>query len=163
MKSISLRYFVDWKEYYRAERFLLRQQHWVLPEQFSGALLLLLAIFFRYFDFPLGYSILPLIAGILFLCVPVFRHLGLRKRWEREPILQAEHIVSYAQDGIHYLLNGIESNLDWKYYQRWIESPQGFLLVYGQDVFNLIPKSAFDSPATINNFRQLIAGKLGNQ
>ena len=54
----------------------------------------------------------------------------------------------------------IESNLDWKYYQRLIEKPDGFLLVYGNDSFNLLPKRAFADETLIQEFRALASKKL---
>jgi hypothetical protein len=54
----------------------------------------------------------------------------------------------------------IESNLDWKYYQRVMEYPEGLLLVYGNDSFNLLPKRAFADEKLIGAFRALAQKKL---
>jgi len=94
------------------------------------------------------------------LSVPFIRQLRLKRRWEREPLLQAEHVVSFSAEGIHYLLDDIESNLDWNYYQTWAESPLGFLLVSAVDVFNFIPKRAFANEDLQNDFRKLLTAKL---
>jgi hypothetical protein len=57
----------------------------------------------------------------------------------------------------------VESNLDWKYYQRMLESPDGFLLIYGDDTFNLLPKRAFANDEMINQFRTLAVSKLSHR
>ncbi len=57
----------------------------------------------------------------------------------------------------------VESNLDWKYYQRMIESPDGFLLIYGDDSFNLFPKRAFAGEEMDHEFRALARKNLKRQ
>lgn len=92
--------------------------------------------------------------------VPIFRQWRLKTRWARKPILRAQHQVSFDSDGIFYLLDGIESNLDWKYFHRWSETKEGFLLIREEDVFSLIPKRAFENPKDVDQFRQLLSTKL---
>lgn len=92
--------------------------------------------------------------------IPMIRQLRLKRRWQREPLLRAEHIVSCSPEGIQYLLDDIESNLDWHYYQGWAESPLGFLLISAEDVFNFIPKRAFADETEQKEFRQLLAAQL---
>jgi hypothetical protein len=92
--------------------------------------------------------------------VPFIRRLRLKQRWNRKAVLRAEHHVLASHDGIHYLLDGIESNLDWNYFQRWLESETGFFLIYAGDVFNFIPKRAFANAAQLNEFRQLLGTNL---
>ncbi len=121
----EVRFVLTWRDYFDAERFLLRQQDVV--------------------------------------SVPFIRQLRLKRRWAREPLLRAEHVVNFQAEGIHYLLDDIESNLDWNYYQSWTESPLGFLLISAEDVFNFIPKRAFANEASQHEFRELVASKLHRQ
>jgi hypothetical protein len=97
------------------------------------------------------------------ISVPFIRQLRLKRRWAREPLLRAEHVVQFQTEGIHYLLDDIESNLDWNYYQNWVESPHGFLLISAEDAFNFIPKRAFTDEALQDEFRTLIASKIRQQ
>ena len=94
------------------------------------------------------------------LSVPFIRQLKLKRRWEREPLLRGEHLVNFSAEGVHYLLDDIESNLDWNYYQHWAESPNGFLLISAEDVFNLIPKRAFTNETKQSEFRTFLTAKL---
>ena len=94
------------------------------------------------------------------LSVPFIRQLKLKRRWEREPLLRGEHLVNFSAEGVHYLLDDIESNLDWNYYQHWAESPNGFLLISAEDVFNLIPKRAFTNETKQTEFRTFLTAKL---
>jgi hypothetical protein len=95
--------------------------------------------------------------------VPFIRQLRLKRRWAREPLLRGKHVVHFQAEGIHYLLDDIESNLDWNYYQSWAESPLGFLLISAEDAFNFIPKRAFTNEAVQHEFRALIASKIRQQ
>lgn len=159
-KFINVRFHLSWQEYFNAERFLLRQKQLFAPEQLIGAMLLLacgafwVAIGLKWF--------LPIIAiaGLIMLSTPFFRKMGLRRRWAREPLHHQEHIISFAKSRIHYLLGDFESDLPWTYFQSWIESPDGFLLITGENVFNLIPKRAFVNEDQIKNFRTQVATKL---
>lgn len=95
--------------------------------------------------------------------VPLFRQWRLKTRWARKPLLQAEHQVTFTTEGIYYLMDHIESHLNWRYFHRWSESAEGFLLIRAEDVFNFIPKRAFAKPAEIEEFRQLLITKLRPQ
>lgn len=121
----NLRFVLTWRDYFEAEKFLLKQQN--------------------------------------VLSVPFIRQLRLKRRWEREPLLRAEHVVNFSADGIHYLLDDIESNLDWRYYKSWAESPVGFLLISAEDVFNFVPKRAFENENLQSEFRNLLSTKLKQQ
>ncbi len=121
----DLRFVLTWRDYFEAERHLLRQQQ--------------------------------------VLSVPLIRQLRLKRRWQREPLLRAEHLVNFSAAGVHYLLDDIESNLDWNYYRSWAESTHGFLLISAEDVFNFIPKRVFADEVKQNEFRKFLATKLPQQ
>jgi hypothetical protein len=145
--GVDARFRLTWREYFAAERFV------------GVALLVLGLVFF----IAVGFSwFQPLIAaaGLVLVSAPLFRKLGLRRRWAREPLHHAEHFISFSKDRIYYLLGGVESDLSWGYFQSWVESRDGFLLVTGQDVFNLVPKRAFADAAEVDRFRTLAASKL---
>lgn len=160
MKDLRLNFFIDWKEYRDAERFVQREESLIQPDYLLGSLLIVTSIFLWYSGLHYIFIILASILGILYILTSTFRGLGLRQRWKREPILNAEHNVDISEDGIHYVLDGIESNLSWNYYQRWIETPTSFLLIYGENVFNLFPKRSFRDDSALSYFRQIISKRL---
>lgn len=159
-QPISVRFHLTWQEYFAAERFLQHQRQRLPSEQLAGLALLILsgvlwaAIGARWF------LALPAVAGAVFLASPLFRRAGLRRRWAREPLHREEHVISFTKSGIHYLLGGVASDLPWSYFQSWLESPAAFLLITGEDVFNLVPKRAFTGEEMIGRFRELAASKL---
>lgn len=118
----KVRFYLSWREYYEAERYLHQK------------------------------------VGLF--SVPLFRQWRLKARWGRKAILRAEHQVSFSPDGIYYVMDTIESNLDWKYFHSWDETADSFLLIRAEDVFNLIPKRAFTNSALTEEFRLLLSSKL---
>lgn len=159
-EQLDVRFYLTWQEYFTAERFLLRQRQLVAPEQLFGAALvllaltLLIAVGFKWFE-PLMVS-----AGVVLMLTPLIRKGGLRRRWQREPLLREEHVIAFSKSRIHYLMGEVESDLPWSYFEHWIESAEGFLLITGEDVFNLIPKRAFANAGEAGRFRALAASKL---
>ena len=84
----------------------------------------------------------------------------MKRKWEREPLYQTEHTLSFGEEGIFLQMGNIESNLSWQYYRSVLESPDGFLLISCDDAFNFFPKRAFDGEIVINEFRVLAQKKL---
>jgi hypothetical protein len=159
--SIDLRFFLGWREYYAAQRFFRRSRGEVPMEYPLAAAFLAVAAVLWAAAAPAGIALACLAAGAgAMLLAPWLRRLEVKRRWAREPIYQTEHVVSAGEQGLHYLMGWVESNLGWSYYQRWLETPEGFLLVYGDDSFNLLPKRAFASAEMMAEFRLLAAQNL---
>ncbi|MGH9934622.1 MAG: YcxB family protein, partial [Blastocatellia bacterium] len=95
--------------------------------------------------------------------VPVIRRWRAKRKWEREPLYHTEHSLSFGEEGIFLQMGHIESSLNWQYYRSVLESPDGFLLISGDDAFNFFPKRAFDGEKVINQFRTLATAKLSNR
>ena len=161
---MTIRFHLGWEDYFSAKEFFREQHYSMPPERILGGLSMLAgALWFLLGNLSL-LAVIPLSLGlIVFFGSPHFRRLAARRKWDKEEFYRAEHIVSFSDEGVHYLLGSIESNLDWKYYQRFLESPDGFLLIYGEDSFNLIPMRAFEDRKMIDAFRSLAIAKLGSE
>jgi hypothetical protein len=161
---MSIRFFLNWKEYFSAQEFFRRDRYNVAPENVIGGVLMTLsALWFFIDDLNMLAAIAFAIGLVIFLGVPLSRRWSLKRKWAREPLYQSEHSVDFSEEGIHYLMGQVESDLDWQYYQRLLESPEGFLLIYSNDSFNLFPKRAFASEELINDFRALATSKLSKR
>jgi hypothetical protein len=161
---MSIRFFLNWKEYFSAQEFFRRDRYNVSPESVIGGVLMTLSSLWFFIDDLNMLAAIGFAAGlVIFLGVPLSRRWSLKRKWKREPLYQSEHSVSFSEEGIHYLMGQVDSNLDWKYYQRLLESPEGFLLIYGNDSFNLLPKRAFASEKMIDDFRALATSKLSKK
>lgn len=159
--SLNIRFHLDWNEYYEAKEFLLRDRYPVTPEKIAGGLLLIVSALWFFLDSLNVYAIIVLAAGLtVLLAAPMIRRWIVWRKWRREPFYRIEHIVSVSEDGVKYLMGQTKSDLDWLYYQRMIESPAGFLLIYGNDSFNFLPKRAFQGEEMIIAFREMAMKKL---
>lgn len=159
--KLSIRFFLDWQEYFAAQEFFRRHRYNLAPEKIVGGLLLLgSALWFLLGGLPLAAIGVFALGLIIIFAAPWVRRWNWRRRWQREPLFHTEHRVSFDEDGIHFLMGTVESQLVWHYYQRWLESNAGFLLIYGNDSFSFFPKRAFASEQMINDFRALAAKKL---
>ncbi|MGH9768714.1 MAG: YcxB family protein [Blastocatellia bacterium] len=159
-----IRFFLNWKEYFAAREFLRASRDPIAPEKVGGGLLIVAsALMYLFSDLNLaafGALALGLIIGF---GVPVIRRWRAKRKWEREPLYQAEHTLSFGEEGIFLQMGHIESNLSWQYYRSVLESPDGFLLISGDDAFNFFPKRAFDGENVINQFRTLATVMLSNR
>lgn len=159
--SLNIRFHLDWNEYYEAKEFLLRERYPISPEKIVGGLLLIVSALWFFLDSLNMYAILGLAAGLAVpLTAPMIRRWNVRRKWQREPFFRIEHIVSVSEDGVEYLMGQTKSDLNWLYYQRMIESPAGFLLIYGNDSFNFLPKRAFQGEEMIIAFREMATKNL---
>jgi YcxB-like protein len=159
--NITTRFSLSWHEYYVAWRFLKRHGSDIAPEKIAGAALMLIGITIWMFGGHALFVICGVIAGLMTLIgVPMLQRAEFKRRWANEPFHATEHEVSFSSDGIQYVQGLTESNLHWGFYERGLESAEGFLLVCGEDVFSLIPKRAFASEEALSDFRALLAKKL---
>jgi len=162
----SINFFLQWEEYFAAQEFFRRNRGGILPEWIVGGLLILLGMVLAIVG---GLSIFaadalliaPFLVGMLVLFgAPFVRRWVSKRKWQREPLYQTEHEIAFSDDGVYFRMGKIESNLDWRYYQRVMESPEGLLLIYGQDSFNFLPKRAFVDERLMGDFRALAQKKL---
>lgn len=78
-----------------------------------------------------------------------------RMLYRRNPDLR--HRVDLIADdtGITFRSPGSTTRLEWSRYQRLVEGPDVFVLVYGRDLIHIIPMEAFVSGGDTDAFRRL--------
>ena len=157
----SIKFYLTWEEYFAAQEFFRRQHQSVAPEWVAGILLTLAAAALLFFDGLGVFAVAVMLLGIIVIIAgPRVRRLASNRKWQREPLFETEHEVAFSDAGVYFRMGIIESNLDWKYYQRLMEYPEGLMLVYGNESFNFLPKRAFASENLFNEFRRLATSKL---
>ena len=158
--SIDLNFYLQSDEYYAAMEFFRQRRTGMSPDKAVGGILILLGAASWIVLGNLALSIALFITGVaVALLSHPLRARAFRTRWEREPLFQAEQTISFDEQGVYFKMGQIESNLPWTYYENWLESADGFLLVYG-DTFNYFPKRTFTEVSAIEAFRQLIKTKI---
>ena len=157
----SINFFLQWEEYFAAQEFFRRSRQSFAPEWLAGGALLLVGLVMLFIE---GLSLLAalvlLIGIVVMVAAPPVRRWTSKRKWQREPLYETEHEVAFRDDGVYFRMGVIESNLDWKYYQRVMECPNGLLMVYGNDSFNLLPKRAFADERLFEQFRSLAKKNL---
>lgn len=157
----SINFFLQWEEYFAAQEFFRRSRQSFLPDWGFGALLIALGLVLLFVSGLDALAAAALLIGLVVVFgAPPVRRWASKRKWQREPLYQTEHEVAFGAEGVYFRMGQIESNLDWKYYQRLLENPDGFLLVYGNDSFNLLPKRAFADEKLVQEFRSLASKKL---
>lgn len=81
-------------------------------------------------------------------------------QFQRNPKFREEYHLTFSQEHVHFKTASIDSTLQWSHYQRFLESSNLFLLMYGKGLYTLIPKRCFHSGDEINTFRALLHEKL---
>jgi hypothetical protein len=158
--NIDLNFFLQCDEYYQALEFFRRQRASASADKLVGGLLILLgAVLWLVTGNGALFAIFLAVGVAVALTSAPLRRLLFQQKWTREPLFSAEHTVSADEQGVYFRMGQIESNLPWTYYESYLESADGFLLVYG-DSFNFLPKRVFAGEPAIQRFRELLAKKL---
>lgn len=158
--SIDLNFFLQCDEYYQALEFFRRQRATASKDKLVGGLLILLGAALWLVTVSGALFAIFLVVGVaVALTSAPLRRLIFRQKWVREPLFSTEHKISANEQGVFFQMGQIESNLPWTYYESFLESTDGFLLVYG-DSFNFLPKRVFAGDTAIQQFRGLLEKKL---
>lgn len=158
--SIELNYFLQRDEYYTALEFFRNQRPNASTDKLVGGLLILLGAALWLVTGKGSLFVIFLVVGmaVAILSAPL-RRVIFNKKWASEPLFSTEHLVAADEQGVYFRMGRIESNLPWTYYESFLETADGFLLIYG-DSFNYLPKRVFAGEAAQQQFRALIAKKL---
>src|SRR5207244_8873723 len=99
--SVNVKFSINWKEYYRADRFLRRHDKGQTPDKFIGVALMILGTALSMAGVSWPYPLLAVIIGLGLLFGPSLRRrFEIKRRWAREPIYTVEHVASCSDQGI---------------------------------------------------------------
>jgi len=88
------------------------------------------------------------------------RPLQMRIGFKKNPKFRERYQLTFNQEGIHFQTSTIDSKLAWSHYSRFMEDDRLFLLIYGKQMYTVIPKSAFNDSEAISLLRDLISSKI---
>jgi len=162
--SGQIHFFLNWNEYFDAREFLRASRNLIAPEKIIGGLIAVSSALWYFFSGlnPAAYGGLA-IGLITIFGIPAIRRWRAKRKWECEPLYHTEHTLSFSEEGVQLQMGQIESSLNWQYYRSILESPDGFLLVSGEEAFNFFPKRAFGDELMIGEFRRLASSKLAKR
>ena len=108
-----------------------------------------------------GWTLLLLIAAPLeFFNLLSIAPLVTRFRFNGNPKFSGVNILKFEDHRIPYHAPSIQSKLSWDIYTDMIEDDRLILLIYGGNMYSILPKRCFRDSQTLNAFRSMVLEKL---
>lgn len=155
---ISVHFWNELNDHLEAQRVLYRRSVMAKIDKVVAVLLLCLGIYcvavagVRWWT--LVWFVLAVVEWFDVLSVARFRS---TIAFRRNPKFREEYHLTFTPENIHFKTLSFDSVIQWTHYERVLESPTLFLLMYGKGHYTVIPKRAFDSDNDTNAFRALLA------
>lgn len=83
-----------------------------------------------------------------------------RSYFRNNPKFRDPYRLTFSDDGVVFRSKGVESKIGWDFYTGVWETTDFYFLVYGKDLFSLIPKRVLRGPRQEAAFRELLRRKL---
>ena len=82
------------------------------------------------------------------------------RRFRASPSLRSEYHLQFAEDGILFRTDNIDSSLQWAIYTEALETEKFYLLAHGEGAVTVIPKRVFNNEGQQAHFRDMLARKV---
>jgi hypothetical protein len=162
-ESVELRFRFTEAEYVSAIRAYMLSKRRVAFFLGLASLVTLLGIYFLLTQSDSAATISFLCTGT-FLFGLIATSLGIlpHRRFQGNPQFRSEYHLVFAEDGIVFQTDQIDSTLKWNIYKEALETKNFYLLAYGEAAISVIPKRAFNSAEQETNFKDLLTRKVSN-
>lgn len=163
LEEISIRFRYTLDEYLKAYRL-----HYMELKRVKRAIMLAVTLLFLGIGLCLlfGYSFLrslPIYASIILSGILLSEYFSApNKSFHRDPRLKEEHTMTFSDEKIVFEVRNMTASLKWKQYFRYAESPDFYLLYYGQEAFLILPKAAF-TPPQHKYFKKILTHKFKHE
>jgi hypothetical protein len=163
MESIKLNFRYDKKEYAEAMRLHYSIILNIKRDFIIAGLLLVAGIAdLLYFGYSLLWMIV-VILSVLFIILLLFVFYIIPVMvFNREAKFKDDYELRFMPAGIVFKTVNIDSQIDWKTYNKVIENEKFFLLYWGKYTFTVIPKRAFINEEAIKELQVLLSEKIAN-
>ena len=84
-----------------------------------------------------------------------------RSHFRNNPKFREPYELTLSDEGLLFRSAGVESRLAWDFYTSVLETPEHFFLVYGKDMYSLLPKRALRDRRQESALRELLRRKFG--
>jgi len=150
-------------KYSKAEFVLAMREYYakamhLRTDIFAGAAGLVAGYFL---DDPL--KTILMVAGVILLGIVILAYFALpRIRFRSDPKFQDEYALQFAEEGIHFKTEHIDSKIKWEIY-KWVwETKHFYFLIASRTIMSIIPKRALSSPESENSFKELLKRKIAS-
>lgn len=108
--------------------------------------------------FEIGLATLPWFVLMLFLVIHngLTRSVALRRRWEMQPELHERTTLTVAEDGLVIETLNARYDYRWVFFPGFRETASLLLLYISANSCWMIPKRAFQDPASLDSFKGLL-------
>lgn len=154
---ISISFFNELKDHIEAQRVLYGQGFMAKLDKIVAVLLFAFGIYCVTSAGVAWWTLIwfPLAVAEWFDLLTLSR-LRAKIHFRRNPKFREEYHLTFSPQNIHFKTISLDSTLQWTHYERVIENPNLFLLVYGRDLYTIVPKRYFKSEEELNTFRALV-------
>lgn len=155
--SISIRFVNQVKDHVEAQRLLYDQSFLAKTDKAFAVFTVCWGVFSIFVSgFQWWTIILFPLALLGWFSFSPLQKWKTKVEFQRNPKFREEYHLTFTRENIHFKTASIDSNLQWTHYEKFIEGPDSFLLMYGKGLYTLVPKRAFHSVEEKNEFRALL-------
>lgn len=160
-ESVELQFRYTEDEYVSALRAYMLAKRRILFFAALASVVTLLGIYFLLTEAELA-------ATVSFLCTGTFMF-GLlatsfgilpHRRFQTNPKFHGEYHLEFAEDGILFQTDNINSTLKWEIYEETLETEKFYFLSHGEGSVTVIPKRAFIDNEQQALFKQMLTRKI---
>ena len=160
-EAVELAFTYTEDEYIDAARFFYTRGADTGFMLYLGLAVLACALLFAWLGGDPYLAGLALFVGAALLAWRRYAHSTLpRMHFRRNPKFREPYELTFADGGILFRSRGMESRLEWGFYAKALETPDYFFLVYGKDMFSLIPKRVLRDRRQEAALREMMRRKL---
>jgi hypothetical protein len=157
--ELSFTYTED--EYVEAARLFFSRAYDAKFQLYLGLVVLAGGLFIGWLAGDVYITGLVLFVGLLLLARRRYVNSTLPRSYFRSnPKFRDPYQLTFSDEGIVFRSKDVESRLGWDFYTGVWETGDFYFLVYGKDLFSLIPKRVFRGVRQEAAFRELLRRKL---
>lgn len=160
--AIHLSFDYTKEEYMRAVRTHYARAYHTGFNFWLGAVVALLGVIMLALGVDALFPTICIALGVVLMALIYVSHFVTpRRHYEANPKLRERYELYFADGGILFRSKGAESRIEWSFYSKVWETAEFYMLVYGKDMFSVIPKRVFRDGAQEKSFREMLRRKLG--
>jgi hypothetical protein len=159
--AVKLTYEIALQEFLEMARLRHRSSiRWIFGLCFSAAVFLFGVFLYIFVAHDFGFYLMGL-SSFLVLMLFVVTSLSFRKVYRRNLRMFGSRTITITDDGLSSDSPMGHAETTWNMYEKFRETKSLFLLYQSADLIGILPKRVFATPADIQQFRALLAAKIG--
>ncbi len=135
----------------------------------AGVLLFGVVVIVSIANIQTGQSIWPelkrqwiMIAAAVYLCISALtgRRRALKRGWRSQPMLQVRQTIDVGAASLTVDDSQTRADFKWNAFQRFVETPNLFVLLPSEMSLVIVPKRAFTTAESNTEFRQILEARV---